>query len=84
MIGRQPSLSSHWYLLLLIVRSSYGFVPDGAARVGERLSGRDWTVIEVVNRLRLVTGEQIERSFFAEPDRSFEGRDPRPGAPAPR
>jgi hypothetical protein len=35
------------------------------AWVGERLSERDWAVIEVVNRLRLVRGEQIERLLFA-------------------
>lgn len=35
-----------------------------AAWVGERLSERDWAIIEVVNRLRLVRGEQIERLLF--------------------
>lgn len=31
----------------------------------ERLSERDWQIIEAVNRLRAVTGEQIERLCFA-------------------
>ena len=39
--------------------------PGRVAWVGERLSERDWAVIEVVNRLRLVRGDQIERLFFA-------------------
>jgi len=32
----------------------------------DRLSPRDWQIIEAVNRLRLLTGEQIERLFFAD------------------
>jgi hypothetical protein len=38
--------------------------PSHATLVGERLSERDWMVIEIVNRLRLVRGDQIERLFF--------------------
>src|SRR5262245_6826634 len=30
----------------------------------ERLSGRDWSVIEEVNRLRVLTGEQLDRLCF--------------------
>ena len=37
-----------------------------AAWVGERLSERDWAIVEVVNRLRLVRSDQIERLLFAE------------------
>ncbi len=32
--------------------------------VAERLSGRDWQIIEAVNVVRLLTGSQIERLFF--------------------
>lgn len=31
-----------------------------------RLNARDWAIIEVVNRLGLVTGQQIERCLFAD------------------
>jgi Replication-relaxation len=34
--------------------------------VAERLSERDWAIVEIVNRLRLVRGDQLERLFFAE------------------
>lgn len=34
--------------------------------VADRLSARDWAVVETVNRLHLVTGRQIERLHFAE------------------
>lgn len=33
--------------------------------VGERLSDRDWQIIETVNRLRLVSGSQLDRLHFA-------------------
>jgi hypothetical protein len=33
--------------------------------VDERLSARDWSVVEEVNRLRVVSGEQLERLCFA-------------------
>lgn len=33
--------------------------------VEERLSERDWAIIEFVNRLRLVCGDHIERLFFS-------------------
>lgn len=36
------------------------------AWVADRLSARDWTVMETVNRLHLVTGRQLERLHFAE------------------
>lgn len=36
------------------------------AWVADRLSARDWDVIETVNRLHLVTGRQLERLHFAE------------------
>lgn len=36
------------------------------AWVAERLSARDWSVMETVNRLHLVTGRQLERLHFAE------------------
>lgn len=35
------------------------------AWVGERLSERDWLVLETVNRLHLVTGWQLDRLHFA-------------------
>jgi hypothetical protein len=36
------------------------------AWVAERLSERDWKILEVVNRLHLVTGWQLERLFFSD------------------
>lgn len=36
------------------------------AWVGERLSERDWKILEAVNRLHLVTGLQVERLFFVD------------------
>lgn len=36
------------------------------AWVADRLSARDWAVMETVNRLHLVTGRQLERLHFAE------------------
>jgi hypothetical protein len=36
------------------------------AWVQERLSERDWKILEIVNRLRLVTGWQLERLFFVD------------------
>jgi Replication-relaxation len=36
------------------------------AWVADRLSARDWAVIETVNQLHLVTGRQLERLYFAE------------------
>jgi hypothetical protein len=38
--------------------------PQQVAWVRERLSQRDWQVLEAVNRLRILTGAQIERLFF--------------------
>lgn len=38
-------------------RTRYGWVAD-------RLSDRDWQIIETVNRLRLVSGQQLERLCF--------------------
>lgn len=38
--------------------------PSNAVRVADRLSDRDWQIIEVTNRLRLVSGQQIERLCF--------------------
>src|SRR5690349_3963198 len=32
--------------------------------VADRLSDRDWQIIEATNRLRLVSGQQLERLFF--------------------
>ena len=32
--------------------------------VSDRLSARDWQIIEAVNRLRLVSGNQLERLYF--------------------
>jgi hypothetical protein len=34
--------------------------------VAERLSDRDWQIIEAVNLVRLLTGSQVERLFFAD------------------
>jgi hypothetical protein len=34
-------------------------------RVAERLSERDWAVAEIVNRLRLMSGSQLERLLFS-------------------
>jgi len=39
---------------------------ERAAWLAERLSERDWQIIEVVNRLRLMSGSQLERLYFAE------------------
>jgi hypothetical protein len=47
---------------------------DGPLRVrashvewlSERLSERDWAIIEMINRLRLMRGEQLERLFFCD------------------
>ncbi len=36
------------------------------AWVAERMSARDWAIVQTVNRLRLVTGWQLERLHFAE------------------
>jgi Replication-relaxation len=36
------------------------------AWVAERLSERDWNILEAVNHLHLVTGFQLERLFFAD------------------
>jgi hypothetical protein len=36
-----------------------------AQAVGERLSPRDWAVLELVNVLRLISGDQVERLFFS-------------------
>lgn len=36
------------------------------AWVAERLSERDWNILEAVNHLHLVTGLQLERLFFAD------------------
>lgn len=36
------------------------------AWVADRLSARDWSVLETVNRLHLVTGRHLERLHFAE------------------
>jgi Replication-relaxation len=33
--------------------------------VAERLSDRDWQIIEAMNRLRLMSGQQLERGYFA-------------------
>ncbi len=33
--------------------------------VAERLSERDWAVVETVNLLRLMRGDQVERLFFS-------------------
>ncbi|MCA1674153.1 MAG: hypothetical protein LC799_18815, partial [Actinobacteria bacterium] len=34
--------------------------------LAEKLTEREWNVIETINRLRLVTGLQLERLHFAE------------------
>src|SRR5579859_6901271 len=34
--------------------------------VAERLSERDWAIVEIVNRLRLVRGDHLERLFFSD------------------
>jgi hypothetical protein len=34
--------------------------------VADRLSARDWAIIETINRLHLVTGHQLERLHFAD------------------
>lgn len=39
--------------------------PSQVEWVADRLTARDWQIIEAVNRLRLLTGAQIERLFFA-------------------
>lgn len=39
--------------------------PHDVERVAERLSERDWAVIEIVNRLRMVRGDQCERLLFS-------------------
>src|SRR5579859_2574880 len=39
---------------------------ERAAWLSERLSERDWQIVETVNRLRLMSGNQLERSYFAE------------------
>ncbi len=33
--------------------------------VQDRLSGRDWEIVEIINRVRVATGEQLERLCFA-------------------
>jgi len=33
--------------------------------VSERISARDWLIVELINRLRIVTGAQIERVLFS-------------------
>lgn len=38
--------------------------PPHHAWLADRLSDRDWQIIEIVNRLRLVTGQQLERLYF--------------------
>ncbi len=38
---------------------------ERVAWLAERLSDRDWQIIEVVNRLRLMSGDQLERLCFA-------------------
>lgn len=38
--------------------------PGHVEWVSERLSARDWAIIEMVNRLRLLRADQLERLFF--------------------
>lgn len=38
--------------------------PSHVEWVADRLTVRDWQIIEAVNRLRLLTGQQVERLFF--------------------
>ncbi|WIG58299.1 MAG: hypothetical protein OJF49_001044 [Ktedonobacterales bacterium] len=38
--------------------------PPNTAWLADRLSDRDWQIIEIVNLLRLVTGQQLERLYF--------------------
>lgn len=40
--------------------------PSHVEWVRDRLTERDWQIIEAVNRLRLLTGMQIERLFFSD------------------
>lgn len=40
--------------------------PSHVEWVADRLSVRDWRIVEAVNRLRLLTGSQVERLFFAD------------------
>src|SRR5438132_485632 len=40
--------------------------PAHAEWVAERLTNRDWQIVESVNLVRLLTGTQIERLFFAD------------------
>lgn len=40
--------------------------PSQVEWVADRLTVRDWQIIEGVNRLRLLTGTQIERLYFAD------------------
>ncbi len=38
--------------------------PTYASQIADHLSARDWQIIEVTNRLRLVSGQQLERFCF--------------------
>src|SRR2546430_234866 len=38
--------------------------PSQAEWAADRLTDRDWQIIEAVNEVRLLTGQQIERLFF--------------------
>lgn len=40
--------------------------PSQVEWVADRLTDRDWQIIEAVNKVRLLTGVQIERMFFAD------------------
>lgn len=40
--------------------------PAYVERVEQRLSARDWAILETVNRLRLASGSQLERLHFAD------------------
>lgn len=40
--------------------------PSQVEWVADRLSSRDWQIIEAVNEVRLLTGQQVERLFFAD------------------
>jgi hypothetical protein len=40
--------------------------PSHVEWVAQRLSYRDWQIVETVNVVRLLTGKQIERLFFCD------------------
>lgn len=40
--------------------------PSQVEWVADRLTDRDWRIVEAVNEVRLLTGQQVERLFFAD------------------